>query len=199
MAPKQSVWFSGRESELTSLRDILDNESGNIDEKINVLAISGLGGSGKTSLAGEYIHKWRDCYKGGVFWISGEDDVKLKASFDDIAAQFNTLDYDSLDSTLSKTLAVFSRISRLWLMIIDDMDGPSLSQNLRKLISGSWQSNTIGSGHIIITTRRTLRELNQDVSGFKESRCLKLDSFGFEDAKNFVFKRTGISRDELAG
>ncbi|XP_028408780.1 uncharacterized protein LOC114531345 [Dendronephthya gigantea] len=198
MAPKQSVWFSGRESELTSLRDILDNESGSIDEKVTVIAISGLGGSGKTSLAGEYIYKWRDYYKGGVFWISGQDDVKLKASFDDIAAQFNTLDSDSVDATLSKTLAVFSRISRSWLMIIDDMDGPSLSQNLLKLISGSWQANINGFGHIIITTRRTPRELNEDISGFKESRCLQLDSFGCDEAKNFVFKRTGISRDEQA-
>ena len=198
MAPKQIKWFSGRESELDLLRDILMNDNGSSEEKVIIAAVSGLGGNGKTSLTAEYIHKWKDYYQGGVYWFSGEDDVKLKATVDDIAAQFNTLHENSLEATLSKTLAVFSRITKPWLMIIDDMDEFSLSQNLLKLVSGSWQANAC-FGHLIMTTRRTSQELKEHISDFKESRCLNLECFGLEEAKTFVFKRTETVRDEQTG
>ncbi|CAB4002904.1 Hypothetical predicted protein [Paramuricea clavata] len=198
MAPKQTQWFSGRESELDLLREILVNDDASSEEKVIIAAVSGLGGNGKTSLTAEYIHKWKNYYQGGVYWFSGEDDVKLKATVDDIAAQFNTLHENSLEATLSKTLAVFSRITKPWLMIIDDMDEFNLSQNVLKLVSGSWQANAC-FGHLIVTTRRTPQELKEHISSFNESRCLNLQCFGLEEAKNFVFKRTVTVRDEQTG
>ena len=199
MAPKKTKWFSGRESELNKLHDILVCKDLSYEEKFVSAAVSGLGGSGKTSVTAEYIHKWKDYYEGGVFWFSGEDDVKLKASLDDIAAQFNTLHENSFDTTMSKTLAVFTRITKPWLMVVDDMDKFDLSQNLSKLVSGAWQENVTSSCHLIMTTRRTQQELKEDVHGFRENKCLSLECFGLEDAKNFVFKRTEISRDEKQG
>jgi hypothetical protein len=172
MAPKQTEWFCGRESELDWLRDMLMNDSA---EKLTVAAVSGLGGNGKTSLTAEYIHKWKDYYQGGVYWFSGENDVKLKASVDDIAAQFNILHENSLEATLSKTLAVFSRITKPWLMVIDDTDEFNLSQNLLKLVLGTWQANVACFGHLIATTRRTSQELEEAILGLKESRCLTLE------------------------
>ena len=199
MAPKQIQWFSGRESELDLLRDILVNDNANSEEKVIVAAVSGLGGSEKTSVIAEYIHKWKDYYQGGVYWLSGEDDVKLKATVDDFAAQFNALHENSLEATLSKTLAVFSRFRKPWLMVIDYMDQFSLSQIFLKLVSGSWQANVASFGHLIMTTRRTPHELKENVPCFKESRCFNLECFGSEEAKNFVFKRSGIVRDEKQG
>ena len=198
-APKQSEWFSGRASELELLRGILEKENVRGDEKVIVAAVSGLGGSGKTSLVAQYTHDWKHHYQGGVYWFSAEDDVKLKYSVDDIAAQFNTLHENSLDATLSKTLAVISRITKPWLMVVDDMDELCLSQNLLKLISGSWQANVSSFGHLIITTRRKPLGLTEDIPGFKESKCLKLECFGHEEAKNFLFKRTWTPRDETTG
>ena len=199
MAPKKTKWFSGRESELNKLRDILDNKNASYEDKVITAAVSGLGGSGKTSVTAEYIHKWKDYYQGGVYWFSGEDDVKLKASVDDIAAQFNTLHDNSFEATMSKTLEAFTRITKPWLMVVDDMDKFKLSQNLLKLVSGSWQENVTSFCHLIMTTRRTQQELKEEVPGFQESRCLNLECFGLEDAKNFVFKRTEIVRDEKQG
>ena len=200
VAPRRIEWFSGRDSELDVIRRILASDNANItNEKVVISAVSGLGGSGKTSLTAEYIHNWKDYYQGGVYWFSGENDVKLKASVDDIAAQFNTLDDKSFAVTLSKTLAVFSRITKPWLMVIDDMDEFTLSENLLKLVSGSWQENVACFGHLIITTRRTPQELEEGIPGFQESNCLKLECFDSEEAKNFVFKRTGITRNEEIG
>ena len=198
IAPRQSEWFCGRESELKTLRDLLDNGNTSREEKVIVAAVSGLGGSGKTSLTAEYIHKWKDYYQGGVYWFSGENDVKLEASVNDIAALFNTLHNNSFDATLSKTLAVFTRVTKPWLMVIDDMDELNPSQNLLKLVSGSWQENVASIGHLIMTTRRSPQELN-DIPGFSESRCQNLECFSPEVSKDFVFKRTGFLRDEKTG
>ena len=198
IAPRESEWFCGRESELQTLRDLLDNGNTSREEKVIVAAVSGLGGSGKTSLTAEYIHKWKDYYQGGVYWLSGEDDVKLKASVDDIAAQFNTLHNDSFEATLSKTLAVFTRVTKPWLMVIDDMDKLNPSQNLLKLVYGSWQTNVASIGHLIMTTRRSPKELS-DIPGLSESRCQNLECFSAEVSKDFVFKRTGILRDKQTG
>lgn len=199
MAPKRSKWFSGRETELGFLRDVLENKSRCGEEKVLLAAVSGLGGCGKTSLTAEYMHKWRSYYQGGVYWFSAESDVKFKASVDEIAAQFNTLCEDSFNITLLKTLAVFSRITNPWLVIIDNMDEPNLSPNLLNLVSGSWQANAVCYGHLIVTTRRTLQDLEEQLPGVEESNCLKLECFGREEAKNFVFRRTGIARDEQKG
>ena len=199
MAPKKMEWFSGRESELDLLRDILVNNGARDNKNVIVAAVSGLGGSGKTSLTAEYIHKWKNDYQGGIYWFSGEDDVKLKVSIDDVAAQFDTLHDNSSEATLAKTLAVFSRITKPWLIVIDDMDESNLSQNLLKLVSGSWQENVSCCGHLIITTRRTSQELKDGIRSFKESRCLGLECFSSEEAKDFIFKRTGINRKEEQG
>ena len=199
VAPKQSEWFCGRESQLQTLRDILNDGNTSREEQVIVAAVSGLGGSGKTSLTAEYIHKWKDYYQGGVYWFSGEDDVKLKASVGDIASQFNILHDTSLETALYKTLAVVSRIKQPWLMIIDDMDELDLSPNVLTLVSGSWQENVACFGHLIMTTRRAAQELKERIPSFNESRCQNLDCFSLEEAKNFVFKRTGIERSKKSG
>ncbi|XP_028408741.1 uncharacterized protein LOC114531307 [Dendronephthya gigantea] len=196
MAPKQSDWFSGRKSELGYLRDVLENKSRCGEEGVLVAAISGLGGCGKTSLTAEYIHKWKGYYQGGVYWFSAESDVKFKASVDEIAAQFDTLYNDSFNVTLYKTLAVFSHITKPWLVVVDNMDEADLSPNLVNLVTGPWQENVACFGHLIITTRRTPQDLEEQLSGIEESNCLKLECFGSEEAKEFVFRRTDITRDE---
>ncbi|XP_028408774.1 uncharacterized protein LOC114531338 isoform X2 [Dendronephthya gigantea] len=196
MAPKQSVWFSGRKSELGYLRDVLENKRRCGEEGVLVAAISGLGGCGKTSLTAEYIHKWKGYYQGGVYWFSAESDVKFKASVDEIAAQFDTLYNDSFNVTLYKTLAVFSHITKPWLVVVDNMDEADLSPNLVNLVSGPWQENVACFGRLIITTRRTPQDLEEQLSGIEESNCLKLECFGSEEAKEFVFRRTNITRDE---
>ena len=88
---------------------------------------------------------------------------------------------------------------QVWLIVIDGMDESNLSQNLLKLVSGSWQENVFHCGHLIITTRRTSQELKNDIRSFKESRCLELECFSSEEAKDFIFKRTGIYRQEEQG
>ena len=135
-------------------------------------------------------------YQGGVFWFSGEDEKKMENSVAALALEFGTFVSNLFDVTLFQTLARISRIQKAWLLIIDDMDELRLSSNVRKLLSGSWQKNTIG--HIIITTRRKPSTLIDDVQlkEITESSCLQLQCFDGDDTKTFLFNRTGIPRNE---
>ena len=44
------------------------------------VAVCGLGGCGKTSLAIEFSWKYKNHFQGGVFWINGESDENIHAS-----------------------------------------------------------------------------------------------------------------------
>ena len=76
-APEESKWFTGREKELSILEDCLlfEKSSG-----LNMAAICGLGGCGKTTLAAHFAWKRKAEYEGGVFWISMEDDRRFETS-----------------------------------------------------------------------------------------------------------------------
>ncbi len=156
----------------------------------------GLGGSGKTSLAAEYVHRWKDYYDGGVFWLSGEDEATFASSLDEHAVHLGTLLETSSGTTLVKTLEVISKIQKPWLLVLDNMDEYKLCSNIEILLSGQCKRRVKGSGHILITTRRKPKVMCETIREFKESQCLQLECFNPEDGKEFVFKRTGINCDE---
>ena len=199
MLPDKSEWFSGRESELENLQNLLHiaEDSSESTNKIKTASVCGLGGTGKTSLAAEYAHRRKDYYSGGVFWFSGEDKAKFANSLDELAGQFGTFDHEaSTNRTLTKILEVISKIEKPWLIVLDDMDEYKLCSNIVMLLSGSWKRNVKGFGHIIITTRRKPKVMVETVRNFKESQCLHLDCFSEEDGVMFVFKRTGLTCDQ---
>ena len=195
-APDTFSWFTGRTSQVKEIEAILKKNEQLSQSSARKVAICGLGGSGKTSLAVEYAHRMKGHYQGGVFWFSGEDEKKLENSVNNLALSIGTFVSNSFDVTLSQTLDRMSRIQKPWLLIIDDMDELQLSPNVRKLLSGSWQKKC--NGHIIVTTRRKPSTLVNDVQvpEINENCCLELQCFDVDDAKEFLFTRTGIPRDE---
>jgi parallel beta-helix repeat protein len=197
-APDTFSWFTGRIRQIKEIEVILKSDEQLNQSSARKAAICGLGGSGKTSLAVEYAHRMKTHYQGGVFWFSGEDGTKLENSVYDLALSFGSSVSNNFNMTLSRTLARISRIQKPWLLIIDDMDELQLSPSVRKLLSGSWQKKC-NYGHIIITTRRkpsTLVYLVNEEQAFRESSCLELQCFNANDSKEFLFNRTGISRNE---
>ena len=196
MLPDRTEWFSGREAELDNLHSLLQISDDVNEPKVQIASVCGLGGSGKTSIAAEYAHRWKDYYNGGVFWFSGENEAKFATSIDEHAVYFGTLLEQSPARTLVKTLEVISKIEKPWLLVLDDMDEHKLCSKIRMLLSGPWKRRIRGPGHILITTRRKPKAMSETVRGFKESQCLQLQSFSQEDGKLFVFKRTRIVPDE---
>lgn len=69
--------FVGRAALLAALRRALQAPDG------RPVALTGLGGLGKTQLAVEYAHACAADYPGGVFWVNARDSLRLQ---DDLAA-----------------------------------------------------------------------------------------------------------------
>ena len=194
LTPRKNSWFGGRSSELKDLENLLLSDD--TQPKVSIAAVCGLGGVGKTSLAIEYAHQKKDYYTGGVYWFSGEDDTKFESSVYDIATRFGTQS-DSFRLTFSATLAMICRIKSPWLFVLDNMDQWSLSANIVKLVSGTWQRDA--SGHLLITTRRKATVIADDIRDFDERCCLSLKCFEIEEGKRFLFRRIGILNDEEKG
>ena len=198
MLPDRADWFSGRKSELNNLHTLFQISQKNNTPKVSIASVCGLGGSGKTSLAAEYAHRQKDFYKGGVFWLSGEDGEKFANSVDELAVYFGTILEGSPGRTLVKTLDLICKIETPWLLVLDDMDEFKLSSSIEMLLSGPWKRRVKGSGNILITTRRKPKVMSETIRGFKELQCLQLECFNPDDGREFIFKRTGINYDEKA-
>lgn len=57
--------FAGRDDQLRQLAGLLRTQRPG-----EIVAITGMGGIGKTSLASELVHRWGQFFAGGVFWVS---------------------------------------------------------------------------------------------------------------------------------
>ena len=184
-APEESKWFTGREKELSILEDCLRFEK---SSGLNMAAICGLGGCGKTMLAAHFAWKRKAEYEGGVFWISMEDDRRFETSLNDLALRLGVL-ADSFDLTLSKVLNYLSKSKNAWLLVLDDVDQLNLSDQMQKVCCGGWRRQAIG--HLLLTTRRKSREVC-DSFDVNPSNCVELFSFSEDEAAGFLVSRSGL-------
>ena len=192
-APPQNCFFAGRTEEIQELKRILKVQETLNEKKVCVAAVCGLGGIGKTSLVSEYAHRMKDFYKGGVYWFSAEDDAFLDKTVNDIALKIGAL-LGSFDLTLSNTLKRISNLNDPCLIVLDCVDQLELSSNMMKFLSFPSRENIFG--HFVILTRRNPNLLVNEVSVFEENSCLQVKCFQTEEAKQFLFSRTGVNRDE---
>ncbi len=194
-APDQNCWFTGREKEMEILEECLPFES---DKGLKISAIWGLGGCGKTTLAAQFAWKRKSEYEGGVFWISMEDDDKFRNSINDLALRWDLMeDSQKFDLTLSKVLAYISQQKKPWLMVTDNVDQLTLSNEMRRVLSGRWKRHA--TGHLLLTTRREAKEVCEWID-LNSSCCVELCSFSEDNAKSFLVKRIGVDatkQDEL--
>ena len=184
-APEQSKWFTGREKELSILEKCLQFEK---IGGLNMAAICGLGGCGKTTLASHFAWKRKAEYEGGVFWISMEDDRRFENSLNDLALRLGVL-ADSFDLTLSKVLNYLSKSKKAWLLVLDDVDQLNISDQMRKICCGGWRRQAIG--HLLLTTRRKSKEVH-DSFDVNPSNCVELLSFSEDEAVGFLVSRSGL-------
>ena len=187
--PSRNPYFCGRNSELRAITSHLKvTESG-----CGQSAICGLGGVGKTSLTVEFLWRCKEEYKGGIFWISGESDTLFQTSFCELARLLGTFIQSDFPSTMSRTLDWFQKQNQLWCLVVDNLDEPDLSGEVRKLLRGKWKQRA--RGHIIITTRREARQI-AEMAGIEEWCCIVLDCLTEEDSIQFLRKRIEIVEEK---
>jgi parallel beta-helix repeat protein len=192
-APPRNRYFAGRIKEIQELKRILKVEETLNEKKIRVTAVCGLGGIGKTSLVSEYAHQMKDFYKGGVYWFSAEDDKVLDKTVNDIASKLKAIP-GTFDLTLSNTLRKIGTTNDPNLIVLDCLDQQDLSSNMMKFLSFPSQENFFG--HFVVLTRRNPIRLFNEVSVFEDDCSLQLECFQSADAKQFLFSRSKVVRDE---
>lgn len=190
LAPRRNSCFCGRANELSAILGILNgNQNSCVDT-----AIYGLGGIGKTSLAVEFIWRHKNEYPGGIFWISGESNMTFQSSVREMALEMQITSPESdFSFTLMKALAWLKKQSKMWCLVVDNLDQLEMSEDMRKLLRGKWKQGS--RGHVIITTRREPREILKE-TGIEEKSCIELKRLTQEQSVEFLRKKTGRTEGE---
>lgn len=133
---RRNLLFTGREEALTSLYEVLSSK--------HIVALSGLGGIGKTQIAIEYVYRLRDTYQ-AVFWVRAHTSEELTADFVSIAELLNLPEYSSQEpeAIINAVIRWFTN-HKNWLLIFNNVDDFSI---MLKYLPPE------DSGHILLTTR----------------------------------------------
>jgi tetratricopeptide (TPR) repeat protein/transcriptional regulator with XRE-family HTH domain len=140
--PRRNPFFTGREDILERLyRTLTSTEKGQSPRPV---AITGLGGMGKTQTLIEYAWRHRSDYQ-VVYWARADDTDTLAAAFERIAQVLNLPEATSPDQ--KQTIAAFKawlNEQPRWLLILDNVETP---ETLQMFLPEEPQ------GHILMTSR----------------------------------------------
>jgi tetratricopeptide (TPR) repeat protein len=118
--------FTGRQSLLAELREKLSDTAPN--QFNHRVALFGLGGTGKTQLALEYVYSHKHTYS-GIYWISGISDATLLSGFQEIASLTRCVGSEDLTTqpdSLVKKVRYWLNNQDNWLLVIDNVENTSL-------------------------------------------------------------------------
>ena len=112
----RAALLAGREDLLADLDARL---TGAGEEGPRMVALCGLGGAGKTSVALEYAH--RHLTEVGVAWqFAAEDPTMLAAGFAELAAQLGARDVAGIRDPVTSVHGVLAAYPRQWLLVFDN-------------------------------------------------------------------------------
>ncbi len=165
LAPRP-VFLAGREELLAQLEARLARDDGAGPQ---VVALCGLGGAGKTSVAVEYAH--RHLSEAGVAWeLPAEDRSVLTAGFGELAAQLGAAERGDPVATVH---AVLAASPAPWLLVFDNApDRASVASFVPPA----------GPGRVLITSRNQI---------WPPGRALEVPVLDPEVAAEFLVNRTG--------
>lgn len=122
----QDKRFLGRDDDLKKLHALLE-----ADTAIGVGAVTGMGGIGKTQLAVEYAYRYREAYKGGVYWVNAARD--WQEEFARLAGKVGIRDQSATEDErlrwLAQAFVEYLEEHPKSLVIFDNVEDPLELQN----------------------------------------------------------------------
>jgi hypothetical protein len=138
----RNPFFLGRDAELVQIHHHL--QAGQATAHSQPLAISGLGGIGKTQLALEYAYRYYQDYR-IVLWAQAESAETLIASYIAIASLLQLPTNEGREQELTvQAVKAWLQTHRDWLLIFDNADELTIVQGFLPPSLG---------GHLLLTTR----------------------------------------------
>ena len=174
--PPRIASFTGRAGELDKLDAILMHEKPAAVTQASVgrAAVQGMGGVGKTSLAIEYAHRYRNLYA-GVCWCPSETRTGLLSVLANLAVTLGATRVDEADveKTAKAALRRLAEHRATWLLVYDNVTSPD---EIADLLPSA-------GARVLITTRFS------DWGGLADE--VSLDVLPPEEAVTFLHTRTG--------
>ena len=170
--PRDPV-FSGREDMLAQIQQALiaplqepDNDSSSsiaeAVQPLNVYCLCGPGGMGKTSIANEFVHRYKNEFD-AVFWVVADEETKLFDSFREIALKLRIVSEsdgkdlpairETLLAWLANPLRSYEHMDHVrperasWLIVFDNVDRADTLEDF-------WPKEAAGS--VLVTCRDPL-------------------------------------------
>ena len=179
LAPRPEI-LAGRDGLLAEL-DAQFVDAAQAGAGPGVVALCGLGGAGKTSVAVEYAH--RQLARSPVTWqFAAEEPAALAAGFSELAAQLGARHLPDAGDPVAQVHAVLARRGD-WLLIFDNVSGPAAVQGMLP---------PAGGGRIVITSQ---------YPHWPGGQALEVPVLDRATAAAFLLTRTGAAstEEEAAG
>src|SRR6266480_122378 len=172
----RNPFFTGREILLEQLHETLrSNAAASLPP---VLAISGLGGIGKTQVALEYVYRYRDDYH-AIFWVRAETRETLAMDYVKPDRSFHLQYQGERDQDCSiEAVKCWLGLHRHWLLILDNVEEIGL---LEEFLPGEV------CGHVLLTTQ-------MQATGTLAQR-VELPPLDQDEGALFLLRRAKLLRD----
>ena len=183
---RRNPFFTGREAVLQTLYSHFHEDKGS--PWFRPLAISGLGGIGKTQTAIEFVYRYSADYT-AIFWVRADTYETLCSDFIQIAhlLKLDTPDEQNANNSqnqqhLIEAVKQWLEEQSSWLLIFDNVEDLALVNDFIPLTS---------TGHMLLTTR--IQATGSIATG------LDLEKLEATEAALLLLRRTGfIQRDALS-
>jgi tetratricopeptide (TPR) repeat protein len=176
----RNPFFTGREGILSQIRGaLLANRSAALNQP---MALSGLGGVGKTQTAVEFAYRYASEYD-YVLWVQGDSPDSIRSGFVTLSETLDIPERTAEDiSKIVKAVKEWLATHERWLLVIDNADLPAIISDFVPLNH---------KGHIIITSRA------QVFHSIGIASPIALEEMTAEEAIGFLERRTGRKLDDV--
>ncbi|MEO6888997.1 MAG: TIR domain-containing protein, partial [Ktedonobacteraceae bacterium] len=176
---RRNPFFTGRDELLAMLHERLHTDT--LSGQTLVLAISGLGGIGKTQVALEYAYRYRGDYS-AVLWVTAETPEMLLADFIRFVEPLGlSAHLEQGSGDLVSFVKDWLHQHRDWLLIFDNADTIEV---VRDYLPAQFRSQ----GQILLTTRAT--------TAGELAKMIHVEDMSASEGELFLLRRAGLLATE---